>query len=626
MLIDFPVTPPDRPATLIFHLKNPGGAPLEGLSLTIDGPDSAEFTVVTAPPAVLAPGTTATIAVRHAPLAMGRRMATLHIVNNLANDERNPFDIPLRMIPGAVDESFAPAGDPFLCVALEPDGRILAGGDGMVSAFKPDGSRDTAFFAPVLDGAVTCIAVQRDGSILLGGDFKNPGGLNRPGLARMLPDGTIDAAFDARVDTGVACIGIQSNGKILVGGEFQSRADPTRGNLVRLHPDGTLDTSFFSSFQDRVTSLTALPAERWLVTDLFYNAPYSLQRIGPNGLGEPFAPPQLTENLRALAWRPDGVLLGANLNGGAVRLLPDGTQSPPGGILSEAISYHSFGMQANGVCVAAGGIRVLDDLEPQVRRVMPDGTVDPVFETMAGVAVRSVALQEDGMVVLAGDFTQVNGVERGGLARLTSEPAVSTLTRGSTSAVRWMRGGTAPEVSDVSFEMNTPGDPSWTLLGFASRIPGGWELTGLNLPSSCQIRARGRAGGSLTQMIASWLTPLESWRLQYFNTSSNNGPAANDADPDHDGLTNFTEFAFGLDPVDRSSSTLPEFKHNGTSFTATFTAPAGTEDILYRAEWSPSMQPGTWVSVPDTGPAGMHVFQVPAAGEKVFVRYAVTLR
>jgi hypothetical protein len=83
------------------------------------------------------------------------------------------------------------------------------------------------------------------------------------------------------------------------------------------------------------------------------------------------------------------------------------------------------------------------------------------------------------------------------------------------------------------------------------------------------------------ESVTTLLTPLESWRMQYFNTSENTGPAADDADPDHDGLTNFTEYAFGLSPVDRESHALPEFKLNG----ATFAAREGREDVLYDAEW-----------------------------------------
>ena len=43
-------------------------------------------------------------------------------------------------------------------------------------------------------------------------------------------------------------------------------------------------------------------------------------------------------------------------------------------------------------------------------------------------------------------------------------------------------------------------------------------------------------------------TSLQAWRNQYFQTINNDGDAADNADPDGDGLGNFLEFALGLDP------------------------------------------------------------------------------
>jgi hypothetical protein len=106
------------------------------------------------------------------------------------------------------------------------------------------------------------------------------------------------------------------------------------------------------------------------------------------------------------------------------------------------------------------------------------------------------------------------------------------------------------------------------------------------------------------------------WRLQYFGTSDNTGAAADDADPDHDRLTNFTEFAFGLSPVDRASNALPEFKHDGTSFTATFTALEGSGDVIYGAEWSATMQPGTWTKIRTPAPARRTPSACQGKGEK----------
>jgi hypothetical protein len=78
--------------------------------------------------------------------------------------------------------------------------------------------------------------------------------------------------------------------------------------------------------------------------------------------------------------------------------------------------------------------------------------------------------------------------------------------------------------------------------------------------------------------------------------------------------------------VDRGSNALPEFKHDGTFFTATFTAPEGRDDVIYSAEWSASLLPGTWTRVPDTGIPPAHTFHAPATGERVFVRWEVSLR
>ena len=47
----------------------------------------------------------------------------------------------------------------------------------------------------------------------------------------------------------------------------------------------------------------------------------------------------------------------------------------------------------------------------------------------------------------------------------------------------------------MSFEISTNGGVGWSLLGPGTRIPGGWELAGLNLTGIGSIRARGRTSG-----------------------------------------------------------------------------------------------------------------------------------
>jgi hypothetical protein len=98
-----------------------------------------------------------------------------------------------------------------------------------------------------------------------------------------------------------------------------------------------------------------------------------------------------------------------------------------------------------------------------------------------------------------------------------------------------------------------------------------------------------------------------------------------DDDPDFDDLPNLIEFAFGLDPNSGVSRQLPQAQVIGGNLVITFTQPAGTTIITYGAEQSPSMAPGSWLPVPDTGGGGLHTFSVPRAGHpRMFMRLVVT--
>jgi hypothetical protein len=80
-------------ADLIFTIRNTGTLNLTGISATIDGADSALFTVTSVPSDVLNPGGSTTFTVRFAPVSTGLKSANLHIASNDADE--NPFDIVL---------------------------------------------------------------------------------------------------------------------------------------------------------------------------------------------------------------------------------------------------------------------------------------------------------------------------------------------------------------------------------------------------------------------------------------------------------------------------------------------------------------------------------------------------
>ena len=76
-----------------------------------------------------------------------------------------------------------------------------------------------------------------------------------------------------------------------------------------------------------------------------------------------------------------------------------------------------------------------------------------------------------------------------------------------------------------------------------SRIPAGEHAV--------EITATDELGASSTLNVALTINnnlPDRAWRFEHFGTAASQGAAADEADPDGDGLCNFGEFAFGGDP------------------------------------------------------------------------------
>lgn len=87
-------TPPVN-ATVItnFTIRNPGDLDLTGLTITKDGPNSADFTVTSSPSAPVVRGGSTTFTVQFASTTPGAKTAAIHIASNVAG--KDPFDINL---------------------------------------------------------------------------------------------------------------------------------------------------------------------------------------------------------------------------------------------------------------------------------------------------------------------------------------------------------------------------------------------------------------------------------------------------------------------------------------------------------------------------------------------------
>lgn len=153
-----------------------------------------------------------------------------------------------------------PSNDYWWDLALDGAGRLVACSQytvsfsdqrGSVVRFLEDGSLDPAFTTgDGPDDHVYSVAVQADGKVLIGGNFLSVDGTARGRIARLNEDGSVDTTFDPGTgfDDRVWCVRLQPDGRVLVSGEFDTFNGLPSDNLVRLLPDGSLDPAFNADF------------------------------------------------------------------------------------------------------------------------------------------------------------------------------------------------------------------------------------------------------------------------------------------------------------------------------------------------------------------------------------------
>jgi uncharacterized delta-60 repeat protein len=335
---------------------------------------------------------------------------------------------------GSLDMSF---GDPLRSaspgfhivrsMALQSDGKVLIGGYFStvsntsrtgIARLNSDGTLDDSFDPTVLlrddGGRVGSLALQADGKVLITGGFKTVNGVSRYGMARLNPDATLDASFNAGsgVDAEVVAIAAQSDGKVLIGGYFDGVGGEIRSRFARLNPNGSVDASFDSQ--------------------LF---PYPTSRDDPALL--------ITPTVEAITLQPDGKILVGSAsydNPGQtcdlVRLNSDGSLdasfNPVHGV---NVGYSErricVALQSDGKVLIGGLFNSLNGIDlNHIARLNDDGSLDASFNAAVthdnpncfGCAVvQSVAAQPDGKVIIAGSFTTVNGVSRTNFARLNND-------------------------------------------------------------------------------------------------------------------------------------------------------------------------------------------------------------
>jgi uncharacterized delta-60 repeat protein len=156
---------------------------------------------------------------------------------------------------------------------------------------------------------VEAVAVQADGKILAAGQFATVAGQSRQNIVRFLADGSVDPAFQGppvlpppmppaqfpNFSSYFVALALQPDGRMIVGGAFTNVGGVQANNLARLNPDGSLDAAFSSplSASQTVTAIALQPDGKLIVAvsrfNLIYQdeAPSSVLRLLANGDVDP---------------------------------------------------------------------------------------------------------------------------------------------------------------------------------------------------------------------------------------------------------------------------------------------------------------------------------------------------
>jgi uncharacterized delta-60 repeat protein len=332
------------------------------------------------------------------------------------------------------------------------------------------GAIDASFKAASTDGDVKAICVQPDGRILIGGQFQTVSGVRRAGVARLLADGTVDFTFNPGSglselpSAGITLdnIALQSDGRVLVTGRFDRFNDIGRSGLARLDSNGALDLTF--NVTGTVSRVAVQSDGKILVAGHFTQ----LNGWSTTNLGRFHADGSIDETFRSklnpgsqvlsMAIEAAGTILvaGQSIGGSGlplVRLNSDGSFNKWLGNLDGSVDYPASDVcfpaalggisppivlvtttQRDGAMVVGGVFEWPSTSRKNIARLDPAGRVDPLFGKTSNLfydspnfAVRAIALQSDGSLIIGGCFTNIQRTNQLHLARLKTNGLLDPL-------------------------------------------------------------------------------------------------------------------------------------------------------------------------------------------------------
>ncbi len=344
-----------------------------------------------------------------------------------------------------------------MAMAMQTDGKVLIAGSfttvqgesrNGIARLNPDGSLDSEFNpGGGLDGTTRIVALQPDGKIIVGGDFQNVDGAPFSCVVRLLSNGPVDSTFvPALVSSSVATpprvatLNVQPDGKIVIGGIFTHLDGISHVCVGRVEGNGKLDGSFvlrpnnivlssanFSNgdillgggfkLVDGIDKVRVARASKDGILDQFYN-----RGTGPDAtVLSVLVDPQSRGLISGGFATYDGVS-----TSGIARVLADGTIdsgflpqiTPVAGVDITLIS--GLLVQENGKIFVGRLFGAVAGVgRNSLARLNDDGTLDETFDPGTGPddGINAVMFDHQGNLWVAGYFDVFNGAAHSHLVR-----------------------------------------------------------------------------------------------------------------------------------------------------------------------------------------------------------------
>lgn len=328
----------------------------------------------------------------------------------------------------------------------QADGSVLAVGRftqaggaprGGIARFLPDGSLDPNF-APSANGTVLTVLPLQDGGILVGGSFNHIVGQPITGLARLDATGALDLSFQPQIGGTVFSVLELADGRLMVAGFFNQAGGAPCGSIARLFADGSRDSSFDTGWgADSYILSMALDMHGRILVGGYFNwlngQPRSrLARLWTNGFVDPNFQPSANAPVHAIAVQADGkILVGGDftqLNGQPAghlgRLLTTGETDPSWQGGGADAAVAAIAVETTGNILVGGAFTSIAGApRGRLARLLPTGVLDAGFTAEADGLVQSISLAPDRGLLLGGDFLTVGGIARTRVARLDLAPS-----------------------------------------------------------------------------------------------------------------------------------------------------------------------------------------------------------